>query len=110
MAKKKKTAKRSKNSRARSPKRELTALFWRNGYVRWQDPARAVDSNVYKKGDEVRLVADTKQELAHIRKLLKDAGFEPGRPFAKGNQYRQPIYKKDAVARFLDMVGAEPPR
>jgi hypothetical protein len=107
MAKKKKQ-KKAKSSRARSPKKELTALFWRNGYVRWQDASRAVDSNVYKKGDEVRLVADTKQELAHIRKLLKDAGFEPGRPFAKGNQYRQTIYKKDAVARFLEMVGAEP--
>ena len=98
--------KRPGNSRPASPKKELTKLFWRNGYVRWQDPARAADPRLYKKGDEVRLVAVSKQELAHIRRLLREAGFEPGKPFAKGRQYRQPIYKKDAVARFLEMVGA----
>ena len=109
MAARKKT-KKKKKSKKLSPEKELARLFWRNGYVRWQDPERSTDTQVYKKGNEVRLVADTKQELAHIRRLLRAAGFEPGRPFAKGNQFRQPIYRKEAVARFLEMVGAEPAR
>lgn len=38
----------------------------------------------YKKGDEVRLVADSEEELRLIRCLLLQAGFQPGSPFTKG--------------------------
>lgn len=89
--------------------RRLARLFWRNGYVRWQNLRRLEDegSNRYRKGVEVRLVAESEQELRLIRRLLLAAGFEPGRPFAKGRQFRQPIYGRQAVARFLELVVAE---
>ncbi len=88
----------------------LAALFRRNGYVRRQDAERlrAEGWQVYKKGHEVRLVAGSPAELAEMRQLLKAAGLQPGRPFRKGSQYRQPIYGKRAVARFLELVGAAP--
>ncbi len=87
---------------------QLTAVFHRNGYVRWQNPDRlAADGYTrYKKGDEVRLVARSKAELQMIRRWLRAAGFAPSRPFAKSKQWRQPIYGRAAVARFLDLVGA----
>ena len=59
----------------------------------------------YKKGDEVRLVATSEAELACIRAELERAGFKPGRPFRKAGQYRQPIYGREEVARFLSLVG-----
>jgi hypothetical protein len=60
----------------------------------------------YKKGDEVRLVAHSAAELREIRRLLRAAGFTVGRSFVKGRQFRQPIYGRDDVARFLDLIGA----
>lgn len=86
---------------------ELAFLFKRNGYVRRLNPKRrSAEGQGYKKGDEVRLVADTKAELAHLRRLLRRCGFPRGRAFVKGLQYRQPIYGRQTVARFLDLVGA----
>ncbi len=58
----------------------------------------------YKKGDEVRLTAQNKQELQSMQALLVRAGFHPGRPFMKGCQYRLPIYGREAVRRFLRLV------
>ncbi|MBI4606827.1 MAG: hypothetical protein HY721_33090 [Planctomycetes bacterium] len=88
--------------------RLLRGYFRRNGYVRRRDDARwrSQGSDLYKKGDEVRLVAGSRAELARIRQLLVAAGFKPGSPFRKANQYRQPIYGREAVASFLAMVGA----
>jgi hypothetical protein len=84
----------------------LAVYFHRNGYVRTQDAVRVADDGFakYKKGDEVRVVADSERELREIRRLLRAAGFRPGRPFAKGLQFRQPIYGREAVARFLEMM------
>ena len=59
----------------------------------------------YKKGDEVRLTAQS--ALARIRRLLELAGFTPGQPFLKARQYRQPVYGREAVRRFLGLVEAE---
>jgi hypothetical protein len=89
--------------------RALARLFQRNGFVRWQDPRRlaAEGWGHYKKGDELRLVARSAQELRLVRRLLRKAGFEPGRPFAKGRQFGQPIYGRRAVARFLELIGAQ---
>ena len=86
--------------------KQLAAYFHRNGYVRRVDAVRRiVDGQLYKKGAEVRLVADTRVELAEIRRLLKQAGFKRGRPFTKANQWRQPLYGVEEVARFLKLVG-----
>jgi len=53
------------------------------------------------------LVASTVEELRLVRRLLREAGFKPGRPFRKGRQYRQPVYGRQAVARFLEAVESE---
>jgi hypothetical protein len=88
--------------------KQLTALFQRNGYVRRLNPQRrAAEPQTYKKGDEVRLVAESQAELRAIRRLLRAAGFTPGRAFRKAKQWRQPLYGRDAVARFLALVGEE---
>lgn len=84
----------------------LAAFFDRNGYTRLQDTRRKRREGyrAYKKGDEVRLVAGSQRELALIRRLLRRAGFRLGRPFRKGRQYRQPVYGREAVARFLALI------
>lgn len=89
----------------------LASLFRRNGYVRWPSQVRrATDGHArYKKGYEVRLVSGSVRELRAIRRLLRAAGFTPGRPFVKARQWRQPIYGRQAVARFLDLIGAPEP-
>jgi hypothetical protein len=87
----------------------LGALFRRNGYMRKQDIGRlkAEGHGAYKKGDEVRLVADSIMELEVIRRLLRQAGFRPGAPFRKAKQWGQPIYGRQAVARFMALIGEE---
>ncbi len=84
----------------------LAALFHRNGYVRWPNPDRQASTpRTYKKGYEVRLVAESLAELREIRRLLRAAGFKPGRPFAKARQWRQPLYGRLEVGRFLKLAG-----
>jgi hypothetical protein len=86
--------------------KQLSAYFHRNGYVRRVDAIRKqVQGRLYKKGAEVRLVARSTAELKEIRRLLKQAGFKRARPFAKGRQWRQPVYGVAEVARFLTLVG-----
>ena len=87
--------------------KQLAWFFHRNGYVRRLSLERRSELGwqIYKKGDEVRLVANSHTELADIQRLLQAAGFKPGKPFQKGQQYRQPIYGRTEVARFLSMVG-----
>lgn len=89
--------------------RLLTSFYRRDGYTRRQDADRlaAEGSQRYRKGDEVRLVARTLEELQLLRRLPRQAGFEPGRPFRKGRQYRQPVYGREPVARFLAAVERE---
>ena len=90
---------------------ELAALFQRNGYMRRHNPVRyaAEGCMKYKKGYEVRLVANTATERGRILQLLRTAGFKPGRPFRKNKksgQYRVPIYGREQVARFLRIAEA----
>lgn len=87
----------------------LARIYSQKGYVRRQDPERFAKegSTQYKKGEEIRLIADSREELKQIRQLLEQAGFKPGRPFGKGNKYCQPVYGKQAVARFLKLVGKQ---
>jgi len=88
---------------------ELTALFRRNGCVRRHDAARYArqGSMKYKKGEEIRLVANREAERVQIQRLLKRAGFKAGRPFRKskhGTQVCIPIYGREQVAGFVKMV------
>jgi hypothetical protein len=89
---------------------KLAVYYRRNGYMRTQKADRIARDGwkKYKKGDEIRLVANTKRELRAIRRLLKEAGFKPGRSFPKANQYRQPVYGRREVARFLEFIGEKP--
>lgn len=85
---------------------QLAVYFHRNGYVRRMDAVRRMEEGaLYKKGAEVRLVAESRAELAEIRRLLKIAGFKRAKPFPKGRQWRQPVYGVAEVARFLSLVG-----
>lgn len=90
----------------KSVAKQLAEFFHRNGYVRQVDIERRaeVTAQVYKKGDEVRLVANSLAELADMQQLLLTAGFKLGSPFSHGQQFRQPIYGRTEVARFLSMV------
>jgi len=67
----------------------LAALYRRNGYIRWLKPdRRAREGPFYKKGDELRLVANSDRELRTIRRLLRLAGFVPVRAFRKAKLIR----------------------
>lgn len=90
---------------------ELAALYLRRGCVRRCDLARraAFGHQHYKKGDEVRLVAASAAEAAHILQQLNAAGFTAGRPFrrdAKSARLAVPLYGRDQVERFLDAMTA----
>ncbi len=87
----------------------LAVFFLSNGHVRMQNAERAAAEGWgrYKKGYEVRLVAESARELKLVRRLLRMAGFKPGRPFVQGRQFRQPIYGREAVTRFLNLIGTE---
>src|SRR3990172_6409854 len=86
---------------------QLSALFQRNGYVRPPAEKRLADVGYgrFRRGFEFRLTAASRTELRQIRALLRDAGFKPGRPFTKANQFRQPVYGRDSLERFLAMIG-----
>ena len=88
---------------------ELTALFRRNGCVRRHDATRYARQGYmkYKKGEEIRLVANGDAERVRIQRLLKRAGFKAGRPFRKSAKRAQiciPIYGREQVAGFMKMV------
>lgn len=104
-------ARPSKARASREAVKQLREFFKRNGYVRLQNADRAAaEGRYYKKGDEVRLVAESASELRTIRRCLREAGFSPGRPFAKGRQWRQPLYGRRDVTRFLSLIGARKSR
>ncbi len=87
--------------------RELGAFFRRNGHVRPTREKRLAGEGYgrFRRGYEFRLTADTLAELSHIRDLLCRMGFKPGRPFEKGHQFRQPVYGREEMERFLKLIG-----
>ena len=88
----------------------LAVFYRRNGYTRRLDAVRRIEQGqLYKKGADVRLVAESLGELAEIRRLLGEAGFTVARPFEKASQWRQPIYGVASVARFLKLIGESRP-
>lgn len=91
--------------------RQLADLFRRNGYVRPPAAKRraGVGPGRFRRGFEVRLTAGSKSELRLIQHLLRQAGFQPGRPFVKGRQFRQPVYGRDALERFLALIEKSAP-
>jgi len=59
----------------------------------------------FRRGYEFRLTAASRSELRFVRDLLRRAGFKPGRPFVKGRQFRQPVYGRGELERFLILIG-----
>jgi hypothetical protein len=97
----------------KSAVRELAALYRKNGYVRRRNPVRHADEDcmTYKKGEELRLTADSVAERAHVLRLLRIAGFKPGRPYVKykpRGRYRVPVYGREQVALFLSTIESLP--
>jgi hypothetical protein len=90
----------------------LSFYFQRNGYLRRQNAVRrkCEGHRLYKKGDEIRLIANSARELREIRRLLREAGFKLARSFANGHQFRQPLYGVAEVGRFLSLLGEPPAR
>jgi len=89
----------------RQASRQVVAFFERNGYIRRQlEERRAAEGRRYKKGDEVRLTANSEAEVELIQSLLDVLEFTHGSPFVKSRQYRIPIYGREQVRRFVDMV------
>lgn len=84
----------------------LIAFFRRNGCVRLVDEERREKlGQKYKKGYEVRLTANSKEELETMRQLLAQSGLKPGKPYKKRRQFVQPVYGKAAVDWFTSRAG-----
>lgn len=65
---------------------------------------RKAESRTYKMGYEIRLAISTKRELAELRRMIRAAGLKPGKPFAKETLTIQPIYGRQAMDRFMQML------
>jgi hypothetical protein len=93
----------ARSSRAESALKALARHYLQKGYMRRRNPDRLAQDGpqVYKKGDEIRFVADSLKELAEIRRLLHAAGIKVAAPFRKARQYRQPVYGREAVVAIL---------
>ncbi|MBI4729708.1 MAG: hypothetical protein HY775_09460 [Acidobacteria bacterium] len=80
----------------------LREAFARDGYVRVPDLRRRQElgSSTFKKGWEVRLVADTEDELWLLRSCLLVVGFSPGASFRKVRRRVLPVYGRSAVEWF----------
>ncbi len=84
---------------------ELRVRFQQHGCFRAPDlQRRKNDSRGYKKGYEVRLVAQDRKDLARLRRLLKAAGFKAGKAYPKHSQLIQPVYGRDALLRFRSLI------
>ena len=74
-------------------------------HVRRPDPNRQIEGwKKYKKGWEVRILAEDSDDLESLQNVLKELGFNPKRPFLKRDQFVQPIYGRQAVERYLELV------
>lgn len=83
----------------------LVRFYLRNGCVRAPRADRLPDGHeTYKKGWEIRLMLESRQELAEIRRLLAATGLPKRRPYKKRKQWVQPIYGLEAVKRFAEWI------
>ncbi len=81
--------------------RKLSELLGGNGYVRFQNIDRKAEGQAYKKGWEVRLIAEDESDAQRIETLARSLDFRPGRKFLKGRKYVVPIYGWQAVEAFF---------
>lgn len=92
--------------KTQKPEIQLAQFFHRNGCMRLPNETRRQEEGPrkYKKGYEIRLVARNEAELEELGRLLQEAGFKLGRPYQKGKQTVQPIYGRQAIERFRQMM------
>ena len=87
---------------------ELAAWYRRDGVLRTPDRARRADrSRTYKKGYEIRFLADSVGELVRVRALLTAAGLPVAAAYPKGRRFVQPVYGKVNVTALRLAAGAE---
>ena len=58
---------------------------------------------ISKRGYEIRFSV-MPSELREVVRLLAASGFKCGKPHAKGNRMRVPLYGKEQVARFETLI------
>jgi hypothetical protein len=86
-------------------KHQLLKLINGKFYFRFPDKKRRrSEGQAYKHGYEVRLVAKDKIELKKLQSLLKNSGFNIGKPFTKGSQFVQPVYGKYQVEKLKTIL------
>ena len=99
------------SNNSRLPVKELqrlSRLFAEHGWMHSApDPKkRRKQPQKYKRGYEARLSISPDQLPAALR-LLANAGLEPGKPYAKGNMLRVPIYGKAQIERLRSMLDSK---
>jgi len=89
----------------KSVKTELLHFFCRNGCFRVPNKKRRKrKKRCYKKGYEIRFVANNRKELSKIRSLLRMTGFKRGGPYKKRSQFVQPVYGKNFYEKFRNFI------
>lgn len=88
--------------------KKLGEYFLRNGCLRLPNEKlkKQRDGN-YRKGYEIRFVANNKIELKEIKSLLKEADLIPGKHFEKFNQFVLPVYGKESFFRFKSLLAEQ---
>jgi len=61
----------------------------------------------YRKGYEIRIAAAGPSEVRELMRLLRAAGFPPGKPFTKGRRTIVPVYGVAHVERFAALAGID---
>jgi hypothetical protein len=80
----------------------LTDYVRANSYARVPNTDRQEEGwTAYKKGYELRIVVKTQDDLKKVRRLLLDAGIQPGKAYRKAQQWVVPVYGKQAVNQLV---------
>ncbi len=84
----------------------LAQAFKNRGYVRYaNETKKKEDANrKYKKGDEIRLIFNSNTDCLLAQKHLNFFGFTYGKSYEQFRQIRLPIYGRNQVRSFLDLV------
>jgi len=85
--------------------KQLKKLLDGKIYFRLPDTKRRkLEGQAYKHGYEVRLVVNNKIELKKMQSILKNLGFDFGKPYAKGLQIIQPVYGKYQIENLRSIL------
>ena len=87
----------------------LAKAFENRGYARYSNESRKKENanKKYKKGDEIRLIFDSNIDCLQAQEHLKLLGFTYGKSYQQFRQIRLPIYGRDQVKSFLDLIVAQ---